>query len=236
MAQMQFPTTHWSLLMQLRSSETRAQEALEQLCTAYWFPLFSFARLSFRATPEEAEDLTQSFFEHLLRRRILSRVEEGCGNFRNYLLVCFRNFYRSGIERLRASKREGSYEIVSFDRSVAERRLAAENAFETPELIYDRVWALEVLNHAHRRTELHYSAQGKLELFNRLRPFLENPTAQPYSEVAKALGKTEGAIKTEVYRLRRVFSEVFRSIVSSTVPSAAEVEPEVQYLIRLLTR
>jgi RNA polymerase sigma-70 factor (ECF subfamily) len=236
MAQMQFPTTHWSLLMQARGSENRAQEALQQLCTAYWYPLFSFARLSLRVTPEEAEDLTQGFFEHILRRRVLARVEQNSGNFRNYLLVCFRNFYRSGVARVRAAKREGSYSFVSIDRSMAERRLAAENVNQTPELFYDRAWALEALNRAYRRTELHYSAQGKLDLFHRLRPFLEHPQAQPYAEAANALNKTEGAIKTEVYRLRRVFSEAFRSIVSSTVLSPAEVELEVQYLVRLLTR
>jgi RNA polymerase sigma factor (sigma-70 family) len=236
MPEMRFPTTRWTLLMQARGSEARAKEALHHLCTAYWYPLFSFARLTLRAAPDEAEDLTQSFFEHLLKRQVFSRVEPHSGNFRNYLLVAFKNFYRSGLQKSRAAKRDGSQSLVSIDQAIAERKLAAEPPDEPTDHRYDRTWALEVLDHAYRRTEIHYSAQRKLDLFRALRPFLANPNATPYAEAAKTLGKTEAAIKTEVYRLRRIFSEAFRSVVADTVTSHSEVEEEVRYLINLLTR
>jgi DNA-directed RNA polymerase specialized sigma24 family protein len=235
MADIRFPTTHWTLLMQARGSEARAKEALHHLCSAYWFPLFSFARLSLRVDPHEAEDLTQSFFEHLLLRQVFSRVERQSGNFRNYLLVAFRNFHRSGLQKARAGKRGGSERVVPLDISVAEKRIAAKAAELETNKGYDRAWALEVLNHAYKRTELHYSAQGKLDLFRTLRPFLEQLNARSYEELAGSLGKSEGAIRTEVFRLRRVFTEAFRSVVAETVMGQSEVEEEVGYLVRLLT-
>jgi RNA polymerase sigma-70 factor (ECF subfamily) len=235
MPQMDFPSTHWTLLMQARGTENRAREAIQQLCSSYWYPLFAFARLSLRVTSEEAEDLTQSFFEHALRSRLFARVQQNSGNFRNYLLVCFRNFHASAVKRVRAARREGTYELVSIYREGAERRLALHRADETAERTYDKAWAFEVLNHAYRRTEIHYSAQGKLDLFRVLRVFLENPMARPYSEVAATIGKSEAAVKTEVYRLRRVFSEAFRSIVAESVCAHSEVEAEVRYLVGLLS-
>ncbi len=221
--------------MAARASENRAAEALQHLCVTYWYPLFSFARLTLGLTSHEAEDLTQGFFEHLLRRRVFASVERNCGNFRNFLLVCFRNFHASGLARTRAVKRGGAYEAISIDLPLAEKRLALQQEGKAPGHAYDRAWALEVLNDAYRRTEIHYSAQGKLDLFQSCRPFLENPSAQPYTQLATALGKTEAAVKTEVYRLRRVFSEAFRSIVAQTAGSTAEIEQEVRYLVEMLT-
>jgi DNA-directed RNA polymerase specialized sigma24 family protein len=126
MAEMRFPTTHWTLLMQARASEARAKEALHQLCSAYWYPLFSFARLTLGTPPQEAEDLTQGFFEHLLQRKVFSRVEPHGGNFRNYLLVAFKNFHCSGLHKRKAAKRGGKDSIIPIDQTMAERKLSAE--------------------------------------------------------------------------------------------------------------
>ena len=228
-----FHTTHWTVVLEARDQNgAQAAEALARLCSTYWYPLYAFIRRR-GSSPEEAEDLTQGFFSHFLERKALARVQPAEGKFRSFLLACLKNFLGKERERAQAQRRGGGCRLASLDGEEAETRYAAELAHQlTPEVLFQRRWALAVLAQALKALRQEYCAAGKGALFEDLQGFLpggvEGPSRQ---EIAAQRGVSAGSIDVAIHRLRQRFGARLREQVAETVSSEAEVDDEIRYLI-----
>ena len=231
-----FPTTHWSAILAAgQSGGTAADTALAGLCRTYWYPLYAFARRKGRQ-PADAQDLTQGFFAHLIEVRLMRKADPQKGRFRSFLLGCFTIFLASETERTQAQKRGGGSLMVPIDFEQAERRLAAEpSSTASPEQLFDRHWAVAVLDAALARLETEMRDSGRTPLFEQLLPSLQGDEDLPsYAEIAQRLDTTEGTIKVTVYRLRRRYRELVHAVVSQTVNNPMDVETELAHLMAAL--
>jgi RNA polymerase sigma factor (sigma-70 family) len=228
-----FPRTHWSVV--LAAGGEAGNAALAELCGTYWYPIYAFARRK-GYQPADAQDLAQSFFAHLIEARLVEKADPRRGRFRSFLLACFTHFLESQNTRSRAMKRGGPFPVVAMDPQEAERRLSREPPRNvTPERLYDRNWALAVLNQALNLLEAEFKTSGRQSLFEELQPFLQGDASGPnYSEVAKRLGTTEGTIKVTVHRLRERYRTLLRTVVSQTVNDPVETDLELAHLMEAL--
>ena len=233
-----FTTTHWSLVAAAGSDEvsrTRARDALEALCRAYWYPLYAFVR--FRGYgADDAQDLTQSFFARILEKGGLALADPGKGRFRSYLLGAMKHFLANEWHRGRAKKRGGGETVLELDALKPEARYALEPARTLdPDAGFDREWALETTARALKNLEAEMRDQGKGDLFEALRGGLtgEEP---PRKDTAARLGMTEGAIKVAVHRLRRRYGEALRAEIADTVADPSEIEIEMRHLLEALRK
>lgn len=231
-----FATTHWSVVLQAgQTPSPLSQAALEKLCRAYWFPLYTFIRRQGHA-PEEAQDLTQAFFAHLLETESFTRADPHKGRFRSFLLGALKHFLVNEWQRARRLKRGGGCAFLSLDETDAETRLAAEPADDlTPEAVYERRWAEAVLAQVLDRLREEFAASGQGDRFEALKVFLlagQEPAS--YADVARQLGLGETAVKSAIYRLRQRYGELIRAEIAHTVASAAEVEDELRHLLAVL--
>jgi RNA polymerase sigma factor (sigma-70 family) len=210
--------------------------ALAELCRIYWYPIYVFARRR-GYSPEDAQDLTQGFFLHLLEHRALTTVDRLKGKFRSFLLASFHNYLSVEAHRARCLKRGGNREFVSLDLEDAENRYQLEPVEHlTAEKIFDARWALILLDRAMTLLREEYVAQGKTPLFESLKVFLGSAgeSSPPYEEVAKALGVGLPAVKTLIHRLRKRYSSLLREEIGRTVSDPAEIEGEVHALCEAL--
>jgi DNA-directed RNA polymerase specialized sigma24 family protein len=233
-------TTHWSVVLAaVDRSSPGAPTALSTLCGTYWYPLYAFVRRQGYA-PDEAEDLTQAFFERALEKDYLGNVVgPEKGKFRTFLLVCLKRFLANEWDRARALKRGGGrthLPIGPAELEDAEGRYAQEPAHElTAEKLYDRRWALTVLHGALTRTEQELRQAGKGKLFDALKQYLvAEHNAPSYADAGKPLGMTEGAVKVAVHRLRERYREVLRDEIVATLQDPSKVEEEVRDLFAAL--
>ena len=232
-----FCTTHWSVVLTAGRNDTpRAQAALEKLCRVYWRPLYAYARRRGHS-PEDAADLTQGFFRRLLERQSLADVHPDKGRFRSFLLAAMNHFLSDAWDKARAKKR-GAAQVIAVDFSKLETQLAGlAGEAPTPEQAYERQWALALLDEVYQRLEREHREHGKTELFAALRPALAGSReAQPYSELARRLALSEGAIRVAVHRLRQRYRQVLREVIADTVAEPGEVEDELRYLMQVLAR
>jgi RNA polymerase sigma-70 factor (ECF subfamily) len=214
----------------------QSREALATLCRAYWRPIYAFLRRQGKS-PHDAEDLTQAFFAHLLDNQRLSQVRKDKGKFRSFLLASLRNFLSDQWDKRRAQKRGGNAQIISLDAQAAEDGYRLEPAdTENPEKLFERRWALTLLERVLERLEGEYIQRGMRNRFLELQPFLlaETKTTN-YAEAGRRLGMSEGAVKMAVLRLRQRSRELFRAEITSTVNTEGEVEEEVRYLSAVLS-
>jgi RNA polymerase sigma-70 factor (ECF subfamily) len=231
-----FHSTRWEDILAARDdADPRAGAALAELCRTYWYPLYAFARRKSYA-PEHAEDLTQGFFSNGLARGYLRGVDPARGRFRTFLLTAFENYVGHERDRARRVKRGGRVAIVSLDGGGAEARYLREPAHvETAERLYDRRWALTVLERALDRLERRMTAQGKAPLFDRLKPtLLGADDAAGYAQVGLELGMTEGAVKVAAHRMRTRLSALIREEVALTVADPSQVDDEIRDLFSAL--
>jgi RNA polymerase sigma factor (sigma-70 family) len=231
-----FPVTHWSVVLSTSAAEPRkAAEAMEKLCRAYWYPLYAFTRRLGYA-PADAQDLTQDFFVHLLETGLVAKADAREGRFRSWLLVSMKHFIAHARERIQAQKRGGCCVIVPWNTEEAEDRLARERATDaTPESLYERNWALIVLEQALNLLHTEFAQTGRTPLFDHLRGFLEgDKDGGTYAEAASRLGTTEGTIKVTVNRMRQRYRELLRAVVAHTVSNPPEVEAEMRHLVTVL--
>ena len=214
-----------------------AQSALAELCSNYWYPLYMFARRRGHP-PEDAQDLTQGFFLHLLEHRALTDVNRLKGKFRSFLLASFQNHLSDQADHVRRLKRGGDKEFLQLDAEEAEQRYRFEPAdFLTPEKIFDARWAMTVLGESLQQLRQEYVAEGKASTFEALRAFLDpyNSTALPsYDEAASRLQVTGGAVKTLIHRLRKRYTALLRQEVGRTVSDPAEIDEEIHALCEAL--
>jgi RNA polymerase sigma-70 factor (ECF subfamily) len=231
-----FPTTHWSRVARAGGRpDSEARAALEGLCRDYWFPLYAFARHR-GFSPHEAEDLVQGFLADLLERGDLAGVDRSKGRFRAFLRAAFEHYLANRRDHDRAAKRGAGRTIVPIDRLDAEGRYGLEPAHEmTAERLFERQWALTLLQRVLRRLEDESAHAGKSALFDQLRPALQGDDLAPsYREIAAALGLAEGAVRVAAHRLRVRYREVLREEVGRTTDDPAGVDDEIADLLAAL--
>jgi RNA polymerase sigma factor (sigma-70 family) len=235
-----FPNTIWSEIVAAADDSTaRSRQALQSLCSSYWYPLYAFVRRH-TLDREEAEDLTQAFFARLLQKGYLNEYRRERGRFRTFLLACLKHFLANERDRASARKRHGSGPNLPLevDFGEAEGRLLRElSDNQTPQALYEHQWALSVVQRVQTRIAREYERAGKALQFESLRVFVTDESSPlPYREIAVQLGTTEGALKVTVHRLRRRFRELLRDEIAQTVAAPEEVQQEIDFLMSILSR
>jgi RNA polymerase sigma factor (sigma-70 family) len=231
----QFPTTRWTLVVAAGDPQRKdARSALVSLCESYWYPLYAYLRR--RGYPaDEAQDLTQDFFVRLLEGRYLDRADPEKGRFRSFILTSLKFFVADEKDRRRALKRGGGT-ILTLEFSSGEEWYQREPAHdETPERIFERRWALAVLDRVVETLRNEFVHHGRLEHFERLKVFLLAQSDAPYAALAQEMNTSEGALKVAIHRLRKRYRELFRQEIADTVGDPAEVESELRFLAAVLT-
>ena len=231
----QFPTTRWTLVVAAGDPHRKeAGSALAALCETYWYPLYAYLRRRGYAA-NEAQDLTQDFFIRVLEGRYLNRADPEKGRFRSFLLTSLKFFIADEGDRQRAHKRGGGA-VVSLEFPSGEDRYQREPAHgETPERIFERRWALAVLDRVMERLRNEFVQHGRPEHFERLKVFLLGKSDAPYAALAREMNTSEGALKVAIHRLRKRYRELFRQEIADTVADPAEVESELRFLATVLT-
>jgi RNA polymerase sigma-70 factor (ECF subfamily) len=231
-----FATTKWTRVLLARNPDSlEAREALGQLCQTYWYPLYAFMRRSGYAR-EDAQDLAQDFFARLLSQEWLARVDPRKGRFRSFLLAALKHFLANEWDKQRALKRGGGHQFVSFDGASLEARYELEPAhLDSPDKVFERRWALVLLDKALARFQQEHARDGKALVFETLKDCLTGSRDSiHYAEVARRLGVSVGALKVMVHRFRRRYREVLREEVAETVAEPAQIEDEMRYLLEAL--
>lgn len=231
-----FVTTHWSVVLTAgRSDTTRAHDALAKLCQTYWYPLYAYVRRRGQS-PEDAQDLTQEFFARLLEKNWVGNADQTKGRFRTFLISAMNHFLADEWDKARAQKRGGGVAPVPLQFETAETRYGVEPADPaTPERVFERRWALTLLEEVLNRLRAEYAQEGKADLFAALHPCLVGErTAQPYAELAAKMGVNEGTVKSAVHRLRQRYRQLLRDEIANTVAAAEEVDEELRHLFAVL--
>jgi len=230
-----FATTHWSVVLTAQGRSPAADEALEKLCRTYWWPLYGFVRRNGYG-PEEAQDLTQGFFLLLLERHDFDVVRQEKGRLRSYLLVSLKNFLAKAKRRELAVKRGEGRALVPLDELLARERADVEPAdMLTADRIFERRWALTLLEQVLTRLEGEYRSAGNAKLFDWLKEFLsDEPDRRSQAEAAVELGMTENAFKQAFHRLRQRYRQLLRDEIAQTVAVPGDVEDELRHFISVL--
>jgi RNA polymerase sigma-70 factor (ECF subfamily) len=230
-----FQTTRWTIVLNAgRSDSTQARSALAELCQSYWYPLYAFVRRQGHQA-HDAQDLTQSFFTRLLEKHALDQVDREKGKFRSFLLASLKNFMANEWDKGQAQKR-GGQSTLSLDHDSAESRYGLEPSHElSAERIFERRWAMTLLDHAFATLRNEYETEGKGDLFQALKGTLTAESGSPtYASISERLGTTEGAIKVAAHRLRHRFRDVIRAEIAQTVASVEDVDDELRHLLSVL--
>jgi RNA polymerase sigma-70 factor (ECF subfamily) len=230
-----FATTHWSVVLAAQGESAQAKAALEKLCRIYWWPLYGFVRRE-GYKPEEAQDLTQAFFARLLERKDLETVRQERGRLRSYLLASLKNFLSKARHRELTIKRGEGRPLVSLEDLLARERTDQEPAHKlSADRIYERRWALTLLEQVLIRLRAEYEAAGKLPLFDRLKELLAGESGQPsQAEIAAELQMTENAVKQAFHRMRHRYRQLLEEEIAHTVAVQEDVEDELRHFIAVL--
>jgi RNA polymerase sigma factor (sigma-70 family) len=229
----QFVTTRWTIVLTAGRTDTQAHAALEKLCQTYWYTLYAYVRRQGHS-PEDAQDLTQEFFTKLIAKNYVRDVDRSKGKFRSFLLASLKHFLANEWDKSRAQKRGGGQTIVSLD---AETRYRLEPAdVVSADKIFERRWALTLLDEVLKRLRDEYAADGKVKLFEQLKETLTGERGTiPYAKLGDRLGMTEGAVKVAVHRLRQRYRETLRAEIAETVSGPEEVDEELRHLYAALS-
>jgi RNA polymerase sigma factor (sigma-70 family) len=231
-----FATTRWSeVLAAGQGNSSQGEEALARLCESYWYPIYAFVRRR-GLSPEDAQDSTQEFFSRLLSGNWLSDADRAKGRFRTFLLTALNRFLANEWDRARAQKRGGGVLPVPFDTKVAETRYCGDTKHEVaPDHLYDRQWAVTLLDRALGQLEAEQRQMGKSSEFTVLSSTLTAERGDiPYAALAAQMGLSENAARMAVHRLRKRFRQVFREEIAQTVAEPGEVEAEIRHLVAAL--
>ncbi|MEM7009879.1 MAG: sigma factor [Verrucomicrobiota bacterium] len=230
-----FPETRWSIVARAGGDDPNARRALEDLCQAYWFPLYVFARRSGHSAPD-AEDYVQDFFSQLLEKKLVERANADKGKLRTFLLTLFKRHIGDLRRRDEAEKRGGRLTKISIDANQAEEWLGdLEANEESAEQLYERHWALSVLNAAVGRLREDFRKRDRLSEFEAMRPFLtESGTAEEYDLAAQKVGSNGNAFKTAISRMRQKFGEALRAEVMETKLDDEDIDEEIRHLVKAL--
>jgi RNA polymerase sigma-70 factor (ECF subfamily) len=231
-----FATTRWSVVLAAGHSTAGGRDSFASLCQSYWSPLYAYVRRRGYA-PEDAQDLTQAFFARLVEKNWVAAADQTKGRFRTFLLTAMKHFLADEWDRERAQKRGGGIAPLPLEFATAEAQYAREPVDnETPERIFERRWALTLLDQVLGRLRAEYERDGKAALFEALHPTLVGErTAQPYADLARALDSSEAAIKSAVHRLRQRYRQLLREEISGTVDEGTAVDDELRHLFAILS-
>ena len=230
-----FTTTHWSVVLAAQGTTPAAQEALEKLCRTYWRPIYGFVRRQ-GTESEEAKDLTQGFFALLLERRDLETVRKEKGRLRCYLLTSLKHFLTNEHNHAMAIKRGEGQRLIPLDQLHQREHADFEPAdTSTADQIYERRWALALLDQVLTRLAAEYRAAGHVLLFERLKASLtDEPDRPSQAQIADELGMTENAVKQAFHRLRERYRQLLREEIAHTVMLPGDIEDELRHLIAVL--
>ncbi len=231
-----FATTRWNVVLNAGKAPSAEQaDALAQLCQTYWYPLYVFTRRQ-GASVEDAQDLTQEFFARLLERNYLDRADPNKGKFRWFLLGALKHFLANQRERARSLKRGGRVVHIPLDEITAENRYQLELSTSlTPEKLYERAWALTLLERVREQLRDQFEKAGKRERFEKLASFLPGGQARKsYADMALELGTNEGALRVELHRFKATYRQLLRTEIAHTVSAPAEVDEELRQLIEVM--
>lgn len=235
-----FPRTRWTLVMQMQeeaASDATGIDALNELCQAYWRPVYGFVR-SWGKSDADAQDLTQGFFTSILSKGSLHEVAPEKGRLRTFLLVALKRFMANDHERQQALKRGGGQAPVSIDADWAANHVPAALASEdSPDLLFDRQWALTIMERAMSELRKVYASDGKEAVFEQLKFTISSQGHQrPLAEVATDLGISESAAKVASHRLRKRYRDTLHAIIADTLSDSDEVDEEIRYLMEVFRR
>ena len=228
-----FATTQWTVVLAAGTSdESKSRDALQRLCETYWHPVYGFVRRK-GFCPDDAEELTQEYFARLLSGESLRRVDRSKGKFRAFLLASVKNFLANEWDRRKTKKRGGNRTILSLDQARAEAWYVSSRD-SSPEKLFERRWALTLLERVLQELLREYAGSNQQDLFNALKPALtgEGPM-ESYAEIGQRIGLREGAVKVAVHRLRRRYRELLRAEIAQTVVSPKEIDEEIRYLFQV---
>jgi len=230
-----FTTTHWSVVLEAQGQSPAAQEALEKLCRTYWRPVYSFVKRQGIGL-DEAEDFTQGFFSLLLERRDFDAVRKEKGRLRSYLLTSLKHFIASEHRRATTAKRGKGQRLIPLEELSGPERSEMEPADPlSADRLYERRWALTLMEQVLRRLKDEYHAAGNAALFDSLKQLLpDEPGAPSREEIASGLGMTDNALRQAFHRFRHRYQLLLREEISHTVAIASDVEDELRYLITVL--
>jgi DNA-directed RNA polymerase specialized sigma24 family protein len=229
-----FVTTDWTVVLSAQCISPAAREALEKICQGYWRPLYTFVRRE-GYTREEAQDLTQAFFARFLERRDLDAVRREKGRLRSYFLAALKNFLSNERGRAMTIKRGKGQRLIPLDEltSEADAELVAASHLNA-DRIFDRRWALTVIEQVLVRLRGEYDTTGKTKLFERFKNFIADEDRQPHSEIAREFAMNENAVKQAFHRFRQRYREILREEIARTVAAPGDVEDELRYLVAVL--
>lgn len=234
-AEYAFQPTRWTLIVHSRGDGAEAERAISELCSTYWFPLYAFARRSgWKA--EDAEDVVQGFFAQALEKDFFEAADRDKGKLRTFLLTAFRRYAKDQMQKVTAAKRGGDVERVSFDAAEAEDWYSSEAMEgETADAMYDRQWALTVLDKTLAHLEDYARKKNKLQEFELMRPYLmDESTGEDFERIGAELGISANAAKIQIHRLRSRFRETLRAEIQETQLEGGDVDEELRYLLNQL--
>jgi RNA polymerase sigma-70 factor (ECF subfamily) len=231
----EFRTTSWSLIVAAAAAPTTdARQALATLCQTYWNPVYAFIRRNGH-DPDKAQDLTQEFFARLIEKNYLEEADRQRGRFRSFLLTSVTHFLANAWDRERAQKRGGGQMPVSIDTAAAEQwYIPAVVDATTPENLFERRWALALLERVMSRLRVEYAAAGKKEQCSVLEGFLNQESDDAYKKAAERLGVSTGALRMSVHRMRRKYRALLRAEIAETVAGTEEIDEEIRFLLSTL--
>ena len=228
-----FPATHWSAILTARDPVSpSAAAALDKLCASYWYPLYAYLRRWGHA-PEEAKDLTQGFFANLLERNLVAAADRDKGRFRSFLLICLKRFAYDEHDKAMALKRGRGQSLLSLDDQDAEDHYRLEPVDEmTPEKLFERRWAMQVLEQVMERLRAEYLADGKQTQFDHLKDSLFGKDERVcFGDIAQKLGQNESTVRIWLFRMRNRYRDILREVVAQTVANEAEIDDELRHLV-----
>jgi len=232
-----FATTRWSMVLTAADEKSpRSADALSELCKTYWYPIYAYVRRQGRSH-EAAQDLTQEFFARMLEKRYIDDVGPDKGKFRTFLLVCLKRFLANEWDKTQAQKRGGGKAPLSIDFVDAEGRYSLEPGHElTAQKVFERRWALTVLERTLAGVASEFIQSSRGELFEALKVYLVGEVgALSYAQTAERLAMTEGAVKVAVHRLRARFRDWVKHEIAQTVPVETDIDEELRYLVSVLS-
>ena len=230
-----FTTTHWSVVLEAQGESPAAQQALEKLCRTYWRPIYGFVRRQ-GIRPEEAEDLTQGFFALFLERRDLSTVRKEKGRLRSYLLASVKHFLADEWRHAMAVKRGKGHWLIPWEELRESEAIDVGRSDRlTAEQIYERRWALTVLEQVLARLRDEYRSAGNLRFFDRMKKMLMDEPGRPsQAQVASEFDMTENAVKQAFYRFRQRYQTLLREEIAHTIAMPSDIEDELRHLIAVV--
>ncbi|MCP4594688.1 MAG: sigma-70 family RNA polymerase sigma factor [bacterium] len=235
----EFATTHWSLVLAAKpddASRTRARQALEELCKAYWYPLYAFVR-NRGYSPDDAQDLTQAFFARIIETGGFVSADPEQGRFRSYLLGAMKHFLANEWHRRQTQKRGGHVRFIEWDALDPEARYAGTSKpSDDPEHLFDREWALETIAGTLQALRGEMVKAGKGAQFDALKGSLTGEEELTREEIATRLDMSEGAVKVAVHRLRHRYRKLLRAAIAETVSDDADLDDEMRYLVAVLRK